>query len=75
MPLLMAVGRKAYWDNLFIDNLQVDSERGKIKVNEFYQTSYKNIYACDVIGGIQLAHLNINTVCHILNTKCNIISS
>lgn len=72
--VLMAVGRKAYWDNLFIDNLQVDSERGKIKVNEFYQTSYKNIYACgDVIGGIQLAHVAtaeaINAVCHILNTK------
>lgn len=72
--VLMAVGRKANIENVFIDNLAIAVEKGKICVNEYYQTTIDNIYACgDVIGGVQLAHVAtaeaINAVCHILNIK------
>ena len=32
--VLMAVGRRAYTQNLFADNLSIETDRGKIKVNE-----------------------------------------
>ena len=69
--VLMAVGRRAYTQNLFADNLSIETDRGKIRVNENYQTNIENIYASgDVIGGIQLAHVAtveaINAVCHML---------
>lgn len=67
----MAVGRRAYTQNLFADDLSIETDRGKIKVNENYQTNIENIYASgDVIGGIQLAHVAtaeaINAVCYML---------
>lgn len=69
--VLMAVGRRPYSAGLFGEGFTVETDRGKIKVNEFYQTSMNNIYAAgDVIGGIQLAHTAtaeaINAVCHML---------
>ena len=72
--VLMAVGRKANIENVFTDNLAIAVEKGKICVNEYYQTTIDNIYACgDVIGGVQLAHVAtaeaINAVCHILAIK------
>ncbi len=70
--VLMAVGRRAFSKDLWTDNLNITTEKGKITVNEYYQTNYPNIYAAgDVIGGIQLAHTAtaeaINAVCHMLN--------
>lgn len=72
--ILMAVGRRAYSKNLFDESFAAEMDRGKIKVNEFYQTSVPNIYAAgDVIGGIQLAHTAtaeaINAVCHMLGKE------
>lgn len=72
--VLMAVGRRPYSANLFGAGFTVETDRGKIKVNEFYQTSVPNIYAAgDVIGGIQLAHTAtaeaINAVCHMLGRQ------
>lgn len=69
--VLMAVGRRAYTQNLFTENVGLETDRGKIKVNKYYQTNIENIYASgDVIGGIQLAHVAtaeaINAVCHML---------
>ena len=70
--VLMAVGRRAFIHNLWTDNVDIAVDRGKIVVNEFYQTKVDNIYAAgDVIGGIQLAHTAtaeaINAVCHMVN--------
>lgn len=72
--VLMAVGRRAYTQNLFTENVRVETDRGKIKVNKYYQTNIENIYASgDVIGGIQLAHVAtaeaINAVCHMLKKQ------
>lgn len=67
--ILVATGRKPNTDDLFGEGFDVYMERGRILVNENYQTSVPNIYAAgDVIGGIQLAHAAsaeaLNAVCH-----------
>lgn len=56
--VLMAVGRKPYTDNLGLDKVGVDTdERGRIKVDEFFESSVEGIYAIgDVIHGPMLAH-------------------
>lgn len=55
--VLIAVGRRPVSAGLFGPDVQVEMERGRVLVNENFQTSIPNIYAAgDVIGGIQLAH-------------------
>jgi len=54
---LVAVGRKPYTKNLNLDRMGIKSEKGKIKVNNKFQTNIDNIYAIgDVIDGPMLAH-------------------
>ena len=54
---LVAVGRKPYTKNLNLDMMGIKSEKGKIKVNNKFQTNIDNIYAIgDVIDGPMLAH-------------------
>ena len=54
---LVAVGRKPYTKNLNLDKMGIKSEKGKIKVNNKFQTNIDNIYAIgDVIDGPMLAH-------------------
>lgn len=55
---LVAVGRKAYTDNLDLEKagLEVD-ERGRVAVNNNLQTAKSNIYAIgDIVQGAMLAH-------------------
>lgn len=56
--VLVAVGRKAYTDNLNLEAVGIPTdERGRIAVNEHLQTPVSNIYAIgDVIKGAMLAH-------------------
>jgi dihydrolipoamide dehydrogenase len=55
---LVAIGRKAYTDNLGLDAAGVKlNERGQVEVNNHLQTSAPNIFAIgDVIIGAMLAH-------------------
>jgi len=55
---LVSVGRKAYTDNLGLENVGIKTDqRGKIEVNDLLQTNVPNIYAIgDVIKGAMLAH-------------------
>ena len=55
---LVAVGRRAYADNLGLENIGVGlDERGRIPVDKKLQTSVPGIYAIgDVIQGAMLAH-------------------
>lgn len=56
--LLVAVGRKAFTENLNLQaaNVTVD-KKGFIIVSDAYQTNSKSVYAIgDVIGGAMLAH-------------------
>ncbi|MEG0590968.1 MAG: FAD-dependent oxidoreductase, partial [Lachnospiraceae bacterium] len=56
--VLSAVGRVSNTDGLFGAGVSLDMERGKIVVNEHFETSMKDVYSIgDVIKGIQLAHV------------------
>ncbi|MEM9399557.1 MAG: dihydrolipoyl dehydrogenase [Verrucomicrobiota bacterium] len=56
--VLVSVGRRPYAENLGLDTLNITmTERGRIQVNEHWQTSVSGIYAIgDVIDGPMLAH-------------------
>jgi len=56
--VLMAIGRKPYVDGLGLDKVGVAlDDRGRIKTDEFFETSVEGIYAIgDVIAGPMLAH-------------------
>ncbi len=55
---LMAIGVRGNFEELGIEKVGVITEKGYIKVNEYYQTSVENIYAIgDIIGPPWLAHV------------------
>ena len=55
--VLVAVGRRPEVEGLFAGQSIPEMNRGRINVNERFETSVKGIYAIgDVIGGMQLAH-------------------
>jgi dihydrolipoamide dehydrogenase len=55
---LMAIGIQGNVENLNLDGIGVKYEKGFIKVNEWYETSVKDIFAIgDVIGPPLLAHV------------------
>lgn len=54
---LMAVGRRPYTDNLGLENIGIETDRGRIPVNDQLETSVAGIYAIgDVVRGAMLAH-------------------
>lgn len=56
--VLSAVGVVGNVENLGLEELGVEHERGAIKVDEFYRTSVQGVYAIgDVIGAPWLAHV------------------
>ncbi|MFL0195225.1 dihydrolipoyl dehydrogenase [Clostridium sp. WILCCON 0269] len=55
--VLVATGRKPHIEGLFDEGFTVETQKGKILVDEYYKTSCPSVYAIgDVIGGVQLAH-------------------
>ncbi|AOY76407.1 dihydrolipoyl dehydrogenase [Clostridium formicaceticum] len=56
--MLVSVGRKPYLDNLGLDTVGVNMERGKIVVNEKMETNVEGIYAIgDIVDTPFLAHV------------------
>ena len=56
--VLSAVGIAPNVENLGLEELGIEMERGKIKVDEFYRTNVENIYAIgDIVPGQALAHV------------------
>lgn len=56
--MLVSVGRQANIEGIGLENTEIQTEKGFIVTNEFYQTKESHIYAIgDVIGGLQLAHV------------------
>lgn len=55
---LVAIGRRAYTDNLGLENVGIEKDdKGRIKVDGNLQTNVPGIYAIgDVIQGVMLAH-------------------
>lgn len=55
--VLAAVGRRPNTQGLFGEGFSLEMERGRIRVNERFETSAPGVYAIgDVTGGAQLAH-------------------
>lgn len=55
--VLVSVGRRPYTENLGLENVGIETDRGFIKVDEHFQTSTPGIFAVgDVIPGPMLAH-------------------
>ncbi|MCB8994387.1 MAG: dihydrolipoyl dehydrogenase [Bacteroidales bacterium] len=56
--VLSAVGIAPNTENLGLEKLGVEMEKGKIKVDEFYRTNVKGVYAIgDIVHGPALAHV------------------
>jgi dihydrolipoamide dehydrogenase len=56
--VLSAVGIQANLENIGLEECMVAVDKGKIKVNEFYQTSVAGVFAIgDCVGGQALAHV------------------
>ncbi|HYO16015.1 MAG TPA: dihydrolipoyl dehydrogenase [Thermoanaerobaculia bacterium] len=56
--LLVAIGRRPVTENIGLEELGIELERGYVKVNEFMATSVPHIYAIgDVINTPWLAHV------------------
>ncbi len=56
--VLSAVGITPNLENIGLEELGVDVENGKVKVDSFYRTNVKGLYAIgDIIPGPALAHL------------------
>jgi dihydrolipoamide dehydrogenase len=55
--VLVSTGRRPYTDNLGLEAVGVEMERGKVKTDNHWQTNIKGIYAIgDVTDGPMLAH-------------------
>ncbi|MBT9582059.1 dihydrolipoyl dehydrogenase [bacterium] len=55
--VLVAVGRKAYFDGLGLEEAGVKTERGKVVVDEHFRTNVAGLWAIgDCIPGAMLAH-------------------
>lgn len=56
--VLSAVGIKSNIENIGLEDLGIETEKDKIKVNEWYQTNVPGVYAIgDVVSGPALAHV------------------
>jgi dihydrolipoamide dehydrogenase len=56
--VMLAVGRRPNTEGLELEKAGVKTEKGRVGVNAFMETSAPGIYAIgDVIGGIMLAHV------------------
>ncbi len=55
---LVAIGRRAYTDNLGLENIGLATDdRGRVEVNDHLETNIPNVYAIgDVVRGAMLAH-------------------
>jgi len=55
--VLVAIGRRPYTEGLGLDQVGIETEKGRVLVNDNFQTRHPHIYAIgDLIDGPMLAH-------------------
>lgn len=55
--VLLSIGRRPFTDGLGLEKIGVQTEKGRVKVDDHFRTSQKNVFAIgDVIHGPMLAH-------------------
>ncbi len=55
--VLVSIGRKLNSDNIGLEKLGINTDKGRIVVNEYLNTNVEHHYAIgDIIGGLLLAH-------------------
>lgn len=70
--IMFATSRKPNLDNLNLEKANIESFNGKLKVNEKYQTSNKNIYALgDVLDTVMLTPFAIRQAKNLANYLFN----
>ena len=56
--VLSAVGIAPNVENIGLEELHIEMERGRVKVDEYYRTNVEGVYAIgDIVGGPALAHV------------------
>ncbi len=71
--VLSAVGIKSNIENIGLEEVGVEVERDKIKVDEHYQTSVKGVYAIgDIIATPALAHVASAEAIHCVEHICGL---
>lgn len=71
--VLSAVGIKSNIENIGLEEVGVEVERDKIKVDEHYQTSVKGVYAIgDIIATPALAHVASAEALHCVEHICGL---
>lgn len=56
--VLSAVGISPNIENIGLEDLGIELEKGKVKVNQYYQTNVPSVYAIgDIVAGPALAHV------------------
>lgn len=60
--ILVATGRKPNTENLGLENTDIElTDRGAVKVDDYLQTSMKNVWAIgDVKGGLQFTYISLD---------------
>ena len=57
--VLSAVGVQPNLENIGIEELGIELEKGKVKVDDYYRTNIENVYAIgDIVHGPSLAHVS-----------------
>jgi len=74
--ILICTGRRPSTEGLFGENFALDTEKGRILINENCETSMPGVYAIgDVTGGTMLAHtataMGRNAVAHMNSSKAS----
>lgn len=56
--ILISVGRKLNIENLDLEKADIKTEKGRILVNDYLQTTNKNVFVCgDIAGSYQFTHV------------------
>ena len=56
--VLCAIGRRPYWEKLFAEDLQPETEGRRLRVTDDFETSIPGVYAIgDLSSKVQLAHV------------------